>query len=81
MFSDKYQSEGWKKKGHATKMDFIEFGRRIRVQDKRIDTILTPFLEKQDRVTKLVEHSFLEKPEKRAYVLHYNTRRNYLNST
>ena len=81
LFSDKYQSEGWKKKGNATKMDFIEFGKRIGVQDKRIDRILNPFLGKQDGVTELVERSFLEQPEKRAYILHYNTRRNYLNYT
>lgn len=79
LFADNYKSEGWKKKGHPTKMDFIEFGKRIRVQDKRIDRILTPFLEKENRVTELVEHSFLEEPEKRAYILQYNTRRNYLN--
>jgi serine/threonine-protein kinase HipA len=81
LFSDKYQSEGWKKKGHVTKMDFIELGKRIKVQDKRIDRILTPFLGKQDRVTELVERSFLKQPEKRAYIIHYNTRRNYLNYT
>jgi serine/threonine-protein kinase HipA len=79
LFADNYKSEGWKKKGHPTKMDFIEFGKRIGIQDKRIDRILTPFLEKIDRVTELVEHSFLEELEKRAYISHYNTRRNYLN--
>lgn len=79
LFADNYKSEGWNNKGHPTKMDFIEFGKRIGVQDKRIYRILTPFLEKINRVTELVEHSFLEEPEKRAYILHYNTRRNYLN--
>jgi len=81
LFADTYKSDGWKKKGHPTKMDFIEFGKRIGVNDFRIDRVLTPFLERKNLVTELVEHSFLEEPEKKAYVLHYNTRRNYLNYT
>lgn len=81
LFADTYKSDGWKKKGHPTKMDFIEFGKRIVVQVNRIDKILTPFLERKNLVSELVEHSFLEEREKRAYLLDYNTRRNYLNNT
>lgn len=79
LFADTYQSAGWKKKGHPTKMDFIEFGKRIKVQINRIDKLLAPLLERQNLVKDLVEHSFLEDSEKRAYILDYNTRRNYLN--
>lgn len=79
LFADTYQSPGWKKKGHPTKMDFIEFGKRIKVQINRIDKLLAPLLERQNLVKDLVEHSFLEDSEKRAYILDYNTRRNYLN--
>jgi serine/threonine-protein kinase HipA len=79
LFADTYQSAGWKKNGHPTRMDFIEFGKRIKVQINRIDKLLAPFLERQNLVKELVEHSFLEDSEKRAYILDYNTRRNYLN--
>ncbi len=79
LFADTYKSVGWKKKGHPTKVDFIEFGKRISVQNNRVDKILAPFLDRNNLVTALVEHSFLEEPVKRAYIVHYNTRRNYLN--
>ena len=78
MFSDAYQSEGYKMKGHACKDDFRELAKRIGVNEARIEKLMMPFIEKQSFVEILTERSFLKAPEKRAYLLMYNTRRNLL---
>jgi len=79
LFADKFQSGAWKIKGHASAEDFREFGRRIGVQPKRIDKLLIPFLSKQEQVETLISRSFLNEPTKRGYLMHYQTKRNYLN--
>lgn len=78
LFADEYQSAPWKKSGHASATDFLEFGRRIGVMEPRCTKLLAPFLERQPGVETLVNRSFLDAPSKRAYLLHYNTKRNYL---
>lgn len=78
LFSDAYQSESYIMKGHACKDDFRELAKRIGVNEARIEKIMMPFMEKQAFVETLTEHSFLKIPEKRAYLLMYNTRRNLL---
>jgi len=78
LFTDNYQSPAWKKSRHASIADFLEFGRRIGVQESRCTKLLAPFLEKQADIESLVNLSFLDAGSKRAYLLHYNTRRNYL---
>jgi serine/threonine-protein kinase HipA len=79
LFLDSFKSEVWKKYGHPGKADFIEFGNRIGINSKRIDSLIKPFLEKQERVYVLTDHSFLDVATKRAYKLHYETRKNFLN--
>lgn len=79
LFADKFQSGAWKIKGHASAEDFREFGRRVGVQPKRIDKLLVPFLLKQVQVETLISRSFLNEPTKRGYLMHYQTKRNYLN--
>jgi len=79
LFSDGYKSASFQKKGHACGDDFREFGKRIGVNESRIEKLMKPFLEKQSFVEVLIERSFLKKPEKRAYLLLYSTRRNYFN--
>lgn len=78
LFVDSYKSESFKKNGHPSKVDFAEFARRIGVADGRIEKLLLPFLEKQPWVEILVSRSFLAEPNKRAYLLMYSTKRNYL---
>lgn len=78
LFADDYKSEEYKKQGHPSKTDFIEFAQRIGVNENRVEKILQPFLEKQPLMEKLVKHSFLNDTCKRAYLLMYNTKRNYL---
>lgn len=78
LFQDDFKSPEWKKNGHAAGNDFIEFGKRIGILEGRISPLLNPFLERQKAVESLITRSFLDESSKRAYLLHYNTRRNYL---
>jgi serine/threonine-protein kinase HipA len=50
LFADGFKSEGYKKRGHPSKSDFIEFAKRIGVTESRIEKLLSPFLEKQERI-------------------------------
>ena len=79
LFADKFQSRALKINGHASAEDFREFGKRIGVQPKRIDKLLAPFLSKQEQVESLISRSFLNEPAKTGYLMHYQTKRNYLN--
>jgi serine/threonine-protein kinase HipA len=74
LFLDDYQSAAWKKSGHASALDFLEFGKRIGVVESRCTKLLAPFLERQAGVESLVNRSFLDAGSKRAYLLHYNTK-------
>ncbi|MDD4150646.1 MAG: HipA domain-containing protein [Bacteroidales bacterium] len=79
LFADNFKSEKYKKSGHPSKNDFIEFANRIGIIENRVEKLLNLFLEKQQFVETLTNHSFLNEANKRAYLLMYNTRRNYLN--
>jgi len=52
----------------------------MEIMDTRINKILGPFLQRQDFVQELVNRSFLNDQTKKAYLLSYNERRNYLNN-
>jgi len=78
LFSDNFRSERHKKSGHPSKSDFIEFANRIGVAESRIEKLLNPFIEKSPLMEALVSRSFLSEPNKRGYLLMYNTKRNYL---
>ncbi len=78
LFADDFRSEDYQKTGHPSKADFVEFGRRVGVTESRINKLITPFLERNSSVETLVTRSFLSEPNKRDYLMMYNTRRNYL---
>ncbi len=78
LFADNFQSAAWKKSGHASAADFLEFGKRIGVVESRRTKLLAPFLERQAAVESLINRSFLDSGSKRSYLLHYNSKRNYL---
>jgi len=78
LFIDDYRSDEFRKTGHATYPDFVEFGKRIGVNESRIQKISAPFLEDQPMVEKLIHNSFLNEKSKRAFRLHYQTRLNRL---
>ncbi len=78
LFKDSFESEEMKKNGHAGLKDFYEFSRRLGISTKRRDKLLEPFLARQATVEVLIQRSFLNEQTKRAYLLHYQTRRNQL---
>lgn len=78
LFSDNYKSAEYKKSGHPSKVDFIEFAKRIGVTESRIEKLMFPYLEKQSLVEKLTNSSFLDEANKRGYLLMYITKRNLL---
>ncbi len=78
LFADGYQSNDYLKNGHPSWVDFSVFGKRIGILENRIDKLLAPFLKRQSLLDTLVGHSFLDAPNKRGYMLYYNTKRNYL---
>lgn len=79
LFADDYRSDKWKKRGHASKDDFMELSKRLGILEKRAERIMQPFLERQEIVDQLIERSFLNAESKRGYLHTYQTRRNYLN--
>ena len=79
LFEDDFKSPAFQKYHHASKGDFIEFGKRIGVKESRIELLLAPFLQKQKMVYALVERSFLTNPSKRGYLIRYHEKINYLN--
>lgn len=78
LFRDDFASEYFKRTHHRGLDDFLEFARRIGINNDRAQKILEPFFTRQEGVTSLTERSFLNEPSKRAYLLDYNTRRNCL---
>lgn len=75
LFKDSFQSNAYK---NTTIDDFMEFGVRIRIQESRINKLLSPFMEKQPVIEELTKRSFLNNARKKEYILHYNTKRNRL---
>jgi len=78
LFKDHFKSAHWKKTGQATSIDFIEFGKRIGVQEKRVKTLLEPFLEIHQSIIDLIGRSFLDEATKKTYLRYYQTKRNTL---
>lgn len=78
LFIDTCQTDEFRKIVHASYPDFVEFGKRIGVNESRIQKIIAPFLEEQALVDMLIHHSFLNEKSKKAYLLHYRARLNRL---
>jgi serine/threonine-protein kinase HipA len=81
LFANDFKSKDWKKNGSPSQIDFIEFANRIGIRSNRIETLLKPFIERQDSVKQLIDQSFLASPEKKAYLMYYNQKRNLLNGS
>jgi serine/threonine-protein kinase HipA len=80
LFSDDFKSTAYKKNNYPGAADFIEFAKRIGIEETRAEKLLLPFMLRQDFQEELVYRSFLNDDNKRGYQLMYNTRRNYLNA-
>ncbi|MDT8401875.1 MAG: HipA domain-containing protein [Bacteroidales bacterium] len=64
---------------HPCKDDFIVFGKKIGLNENRVNKLLEPFLIKQKNVEVLVENSFLDNDTKSQYLTHYYDRLSMLN--
>ena len=80
LFSDGFQSEAMKKSNHPGLQDFQELARRFEMNEKRRNKILNSFLQIQPMVEDLTRRSFLNEKTKHAFLLHYQTKRNQVNS-
>ncbi|MEX0980956.1 MAG: HipA domain-containing protein [Bacteroidales bacterium] len=64
---------------HPCKEDFIEFGKAIKIEERRVQKILGPFLEEQPEVMSLIDRSFLDRETKTLYRHHYQERLKMIN--
>ena len=64
---------------HPCKDDFIVFGKKIGLNENRVNKLLDPFLIKQKNVEVMVEYSFLDNDTKSQYLTHYYDRLSMLN--
>jgi serine/threonine-protein kinase HipA len=67
--------------GHPCQDDFAEFGSRIGVLPKKIETIIKMFVTEQPLVYELIERSFLDERTKRMYKRSYQERLQRLKRT
>lgn len=80
LFTDDFESDHMQVNGRVGLEDFHEFARRIGITERRRDALLSPFVDRQPFVEELINRSFLDEPTKRAYLLHYQTKRNQLDT-
>ena len=64
---------------YPCKEDFIEFGIRIGINEKRVIKILAPFLKEQPEVENLIMRSYLDEETMKLYRSHYKERLEILN--
>jgi len=79
LLADDYKSAAYKKQGHASYLDFMEFAKRIGVNEKRIPNLLDPFREKKQAVLDITGRSFLTEQSKKSFLQSYFEKLNYLN--
>ncbi|MEX1003586.1 MAG: HipA domain-containing protein [Crocinitomicaceae bacterium] len=77
LFPTDQRSVMYKRTGIPTSADFVKFGISIGVSEKRIDKIIEPFASFQDAVHEMIANSYLSESSKKAYTIHYNTRRKH----
>lgn len=78
LFKDNFRSKRQEISGHAHQDDFIELGKRLGMNEARINLLLAPFLSKQALTETLISHSFLTDANKRSYLQMISTKRNFL---
>ncbi len=68
LFADNCESENFRFGSKYTQPDFIEFGKRIGISEKRIRLIISAILLKTDNIESLVNRSFLSEDIKILYM-------------
>ncbi|WP_158674108.1 hypothetical protein [Pedobacter sp. KBW01] len=59
LFADDFRSGKWKINNSPNELDFLEFGRRLGISEKRREVLIATFLLRQDKVSGLIESSYL----------------------
>ena len=76
LFTDDFQSVAMKKSNHPGLYDFQELAKRFEINQQRRNKILNPYLQTQPMVEEFTRRSFLNEKTKRAFLMHYQTKRN-----
>jgi serine/threonine-protein kinase HipA len=71
LFKDDFETEAYRAGSKYTKPDFLEFAKRIGMNDKRFEVIYNELLNKTVQVEKLVLNSFLSRNIKELYLAQY----------
>lgn len=74
LFNDDFMTEAYKHGSKYTREDFFVFGKRIGLNEKRINKILDVFNQKQTPSAQLIEKSFLTDELKTQYIISMNER-------
>lgn len=80
LFEDGFKSKACQQYGYAAKEDFIQLGKRLQMEDSRINKLLEVYLKEQPMVEKLVGRSYLEEKTKEYYLIYYRNRLKSLNA-
>ncbi len=80
LFADGWKSDAYQHYGHAANADFIEFGKKLGINDSRVEKIMNIFSVEQAGVESLVGRSFLEPKSKELYLGYYRERLKSLNA-
>ena len=67
LFKDDYQTKSFKQNGFYARDDFVEFGRKLSIPEKRVCRILDSVTKESTAVGELIGRSFLEKDQARHY--------------
>jgi serine/threonine-protein kinase HipA len=76
LFADNFGSDYFSRTHQRGWDDFLELGNRIGITDNRAVKMLEKFGEKKPGMEILIQHSFLSSKGKRAFLQHFQTRRN-----
>jgi len=74
LFKNGYQTDAYKYGNKYTRPDFIEFGIRIGMNEKRILRILNLYTKKLSEATSLLRKSFLSDDLKASYLISLSER-------
>jgi serine/threonine-protein kinase HipA len=78
LFKDDFMSEEFKAGSKYTRVDFLELGSRIGIKKDRVEKIISRFTSKEEKITELVNNSFLIDELKINYIENVTQRKDRL---
>jgi len=66
-----FETKSFEANGFYAYDDFLEFGKRVGLSKKMVETVLKSFIKNENRVLELIERSFLSQEAKERYVALY----------